>query len=155
MKTINDAATKFLESRTIAVAGVSSKGDTAANIIYKKLREKGYHVFAVNPNTTNVEGDICYPSLLEIPVRIEGVIVSTHPDVTPAILRECGLSGIKQVWIHRSFGQGSYHPDSEKIAEEFSITLIPGSCPMMFCEPVDITHKCMKWFMKTFGMDND
>jgi uncharacterized protein len=116
MNTIYDASTKFLECRSIAVAGVSSKGDTAANIIYKKLREKGYQVFAVNPNTTIVEGDISYPSLSEIPVRIEGVIVGTHPDITPEILRECGQIGIKQVWIHRSFGQGSYHPDSEKIA---------------------------------------
>jgi uncharacterized protein len=151
MNSFETAAKEFLSRKKIAVAGVSSKGDTAANIVYKKLRECDFAVFAVNPNATEAEGDRCYPSLSEIPEKIDGVLVGTHPDVTPGILHECARLGIKQVWIHRSFGQGSYHPDAEKIAKKNGISLIPGGCPMMFCEPVDIGHKCIKWILKVTG----
>jgi hypothetical protein len=34
---------------------------------------------------------------------------------------------------------------------EKGIAVIPGSCPMMFCEPVDVAHRCMRWFFKVTG----
>ncbi len=153
MSNLEKAAQNFLKCRHIAVAGVSSKGDVAANAVYKKLRDQNYSVVAINPNAKIVEGDPAYPDLASVPEKPEAVVVATHPEVTPQILRECGELGIKHAWIHRSIGTGNYHPDAEKIAEEFGISLIPGSCPMMFCEPVDIAHKCMKWCIKTFGKE--
>lgn len=153
MRDLEKTAKEFLNFKHIAVAGVSSKGDTAANVVYKKLRDANYHVYAVNPNAKEVEGDPSYPNISGLPEKPEGVVIAAHPDVTPEILNECGKLGVKMVWIHRSIGTGSYHPDAEKIAAEYGITLIPGSCPMMFCEPVDIVHKCMKWCIKTFGKE--
>lgn len=153
MTDLDKIAHQFLKLKQIAVAGVSSKGDTAANIVYKKLRDTGYHVYAVNPNAKEVEGDPAYANIASIPDKPEGVVIAAHPDVTPKILKECGDLGINMVWIHRSLGTGSYHPDSENIAAEYGITLIPGSCPMMFCEPVDLVHKCMKWCIKRFGKE--
>ncbi|MDX1641763.1 MAG: CoA-binding protein, partial [Balneolaceae bacterium] len=107
MIAISDAAKKFLSFQNIVVVGVSSHGDVAANIIYKKLRDSGYNIFAVNPNAEMVEGDKCYPNLESIPEEIEGVVIGTAPDVTPQILNECAALGIEYVWIHRSFGKGS------------------------------------------------
>ena len=49
MSTLREAANEFLSHKSIAVAGVSRKGDTAANVIYKKLKNTGYQVFPVNP----------------------------------------------------------------------------------------------------------
>lgn len=153
MTDIKVAAEKFLKFRSIAIVGVSSKGDTAANIIYKKLRDQGYKVFAVNPNAERVEGDLSYPTIQSISERIEGVVIGTPPNVTPQIMNECVSAGIKYVWIHRSFGEGSYHPDALIIAEKNNLSLIPGGCPMMFCEPVDPAHKCMRWFLKITGTE--
>ena len=150
---IRNAANQFLRLKTIAVAGVSSKGDAASNIIYKKLREHDYHVYPVNPNADEVEGDPCFPNLKSIPEKVEGVIVGTAPEVTPEILSECAEMQIRFVWIHRSFGQGSFHPEAEKIASQHKISLIPGGCPMMFLEPVDPAHKCMRWFLKVTGTE--
>lgn len=148
MVDINKAAEKFLKLKTIAVVGVSSKGDVAANIIYKKLRDQGYNIFAVNPNAKTAEGDTCYPNLKAVPQEIEGVVIGTAPDVTPKIVAECAALGIKHIWIHRSFGIGSFHPEALKIARENDLSLIPGGCPMMFSDPVDPAHKCMRWFLK-------
>jgi|GEM_PF-6218176 len=54
---IKDAAATFLASRRIAVTGVSlePKG-YGGNVVYKRLRDRGDEVFAVNPNADSVEG---------------------------------------------------------------------------------------------------
>ena len=59
---------EFLAGKRIAVTGVSRTPKThGANNVYKRLRERGYEVFAVNPNTDKVEGDRSYPDLASIP----------------------------------------------------------------------------------------
>jgi predicted CoA-binding protein len=151
MPTLKQAATDFLSHKKIAVAGVSRKGDTAANAVYKKLKNCGYEVFPVNPNAEQLDGDKCYHSLNEIPEKVEGVVIGTKPEAALQIVEDCGRLGIKDVWIHRAFGNGSYDESAIKRAKELGLNIIPGGCPMMFCEPVDIAHKCFRWF---FGATN-
>ena len=62
MSSIKDAAAEFLADRRIAVTGVSRKPENhGSNVVYKRLRERGYEVFAVHPNADQVEGDCAYP----------------------------------------------------------------------------------------------
>ena len=64
MQDISTAASDFLDKQRIAVTGVSrASREHGANFVYKRFRERGYQVFAVNPNTTSVEGDTAYPDL--------------------------------------------------------------------------------------------
>jgi uncharacterized protein len=151
MSTLEEAAQDFLAQRRIAVAGVSRKGDTAANIIYKKLRDSGYDVFPINPLAKEVEGDPCYPDLATIPGGVDGLVIATPPQVAAQLVRDCAELGVHRVWMHRSFGQGSVDDEAVRLAQELGLTIIPGSCPMMFCEPVDIVHKCMRWFFRVSG----
>ena len=52
MSSIKDAAAEFLADKRIAVTGVSRTPKThGSNNVYRRLRERGYQVFAVNPNT--------------------------------------------------------------------------------------------------------
>jgi predicted CoA-binding protein len=136
----------FLAQERIAVAGVSRGKDSAANGIYLKLRDAGYDVFATNPEADSVEGDPCYPNLAAIPGRIDGVMIATAPKATEQVVRECAELGIKRVWMHRSIGAGSVSEDAVVFCRENGISVIPGWCPMMFCEPVDFAHKCMRWW---------
>ena len=47
--------------KRVAVTGVSrSSKDHGANVVYQRLRSRGYEVFAVNPNADEVEGDRCF-----------------------------------------------------------------------------------------------
>ena len=151
MLTLEEAAQDFLAQKRIAVAGVSRQGDTAGNIIYKKLRESGYQAFAVNPNAGEVEGDKCYPNLAAIPDGVDGLVIAAPPQAAVGLVRECAEAGVKRVWMHRSFGQGSVDEEAARLGRELGLTVIPGSCPMMFCEPVDIAHKCMRWFIRVSG----
>jgi len=148
MKTLEQAAQEFLSLKRIAVAGVSRKGDTAANGIYKKLRKDGYIVFPINPNADQIEGDHCYKNLSSIPDGVEGVVIGTHPSAALQLVRECGKTGVKYVWMHNSFGKGSVDDEAVRVGRELGLFVIPGSCPMMFAEPVDVAHKCIRWFLR-------
>ena len=151
MSTLYEAAREFLGQKRIAVAGVSRRGDLPANAIYKKLRGAGHEVFAVNPNADEVEGDKSYPNLAAIPGGVDGLVIATHPAVAVELVRECGELGIGRVWMHRSLGTGSVSEDAVRLCRELGIAVIPGSCPMMFCEPVDVAHKCLRWFLRVSG----
>lgn len=143
---------EFLAHKRIAVAGVSrTKTNEAANLIYRKLRDTGYEVFAVNPGAASVEGDDCHPSLAAIPGGVGAVVIATHPNVTPEVARQCVDLGIGSVWMHRSFGQGSVADEAVALCEENGIRVIPGGCPMMFLSPVDIGHRCLLWFLNLTG----
>jgi len=142
----------FLAQKSIAVTGVSrTKKDAVANIIYRKLRELGYQVFPINPHAEVVEGDTCYPNLRVIPTTVEAVVIATRPETTEEIVLQCAEVGISRVWIHRSFGQGSVSESAVNFCREHDIKVIPGGCPMMFCEPVDFGHRCMRWFLGLTG----
>ena len=151
MPTLREAVEDFLAQKRIAVAGVSRSGGHPANSVYRKLRNAGYQVFPTNPNAKEVEGDTCYPDLTSIPNGVDGVVIATPPRVTERIVRECAETGISRVWMHRSFGEGSVSKEAVSFCRENNITVIPGGCPMMFCDPVDIGHKCMRWFLGMTG----
>ena len=151
MPTLKESAEKFLQLKTIAVAGVSSTKKDAANYIFEKLKKAGYQVFAINPNATEIDGNPCYPNLASVPEKVDGVVIGTSPKVTLQIVKECAILGIQHAWIHKSFDGGSYSEAAEQFCKEHGINLIPTGCPMMFCKPVDFPHKCIKWVLHATG----
>jgi len=141
----------FLAARHIAVAGVSRQGNQPANLIFRRLRDTGHDVFAINPRTTSVEGVTCYANLAAVPGPIEAVMVVTHPDAAPDIVREAVERGVRHVWFHRSFGTGSVSDAAVEACRARGIEPIVGGCPMMFCGSVDIGHACMRWWLQRRG----
>jgi len=149
---VEEAAHDFLNQRRIAVAGVSrTKTNEAANLIFRKLRDNGRQVFAVNPNARQIEGTDCYADLAAIPGGVDAVVIATHPAVSADVVRQCAELGIDRVWMHRSFGRGSVSEDAVELCREAGIRVIPGGCPMMFCQPVDVGHRCMRWMLRLTG----
>lgn len=151
MESMRAAAEDFLAQRRIAVAGVSRDSAQTANAIYRKLREAGYDVVAVNPNATEVEGDACYPGVAAIPDRPDGVLIVTPPEAAPDVARDCVAAGVPRVWMHRSFGAGSASDEATALCREAGVAVLDGGCPMMFLEPVDVFHKCFRWFLGARG----
>lgn len=150
--TVKEAAAKFLASKRIAVTGVSrNAGGHGSNAVYKRLRERGYEVFAVNPNADRVEGDVCYPDLASIDGGVEAVVIATKPDRAEATMHECAALGIDQVWMHRAFGAGSVCDTATVYGRERGITVIDGGCPLMFEPTADVGHKVMKFISTATG----
>ena len=146
-----DQVAEFLSGKRFAVAGVSRHPGQAANAVFRKLRNSGYDVFPVNPAAAETEGARCYPDLESIPGPIDRVIVATHPSVSVELVRQCGARGVDQLWFHRSFGQGSVSNDAIRECRAQGIRCIVGGCPLMYCEPVDFGHRCMRWWLRLKG----
>jgi uncharacterized protein len=145
MTAIKEAAAEFLSNKRIAVTGVSRKPQGhGSNAVYKRLRDRGYEVFAVNPKADEVEGDRCYHRLKDIPGGVDAVVIATRPEAAEPTMRECDELGIRHAWMHRSFGEGSVCDEATVYGREHGITVIDGGCPLMFAPTADIAHKVMR-----------
>jgi predicted CoA-binding protein len=146
MQDIKTAASEFLAKKRVAVTGVSrnTKSGHGSNNVYKRLRERGYEVFAVNPNASEVEGDRSYKDLSAIPGGVDAVVIGTRPERAEATMRECAELGIKHVWMHRGPGAGSVSPAATEYGRSQGITVIDGGCPCMFAPIADFGHKIMR-----------
>jgi uncharacterized protein len=152
MTNIKTAAAEFLDHKRIAVTGVSrTPGNHGSNVVYTRLRERGYQVFAVNPNADEVEGDPSYPDLASIPDGVDAVVIATRPDRAEATMRECAELGIRHVWMHRAFGGGSVSPAATAYGREHGITVIDGGCPLMFPPTSDGGHRAMRFVCRLTG----
>ncbi len=151
--TMKEAATKFLSKKRIAVAGVSreSGGAHGGNPVYVRLRDRGYDVFAVNPNADQVEGDSAYPNLGTIPGGVEAVIIATHPKAAGDVMQECIDLGIKQVWMHRGPGGGSVSHEAAEQGRAAGVTVLEGGCPLMYAPTGDVGHKVLRGVLSLVG----
>ena len=150
--TIKEAASEFLANRRVAVTGVSRDPQThASNAVYRRLRERGYEVIAVNPNADEVEGDTCYHDLRSIPGGVESVVIGTRPEIAEETMRECAELGIEHVWMHRGPGVGSVSEAAATYGREHGIAVIDGGCPCMFDPTADLGHKVMRFVFTLNG----
>ena len=145
MQNITEAASEFLAHKRVAVTGVSRHPKShGSNTVYKRLRERGYDVFAVNPNADEVEGDRAYKDLRSIPGGVEAVVIATRPEIAEETMHECAELGIKHVWMHWGAGGSSVSDAATDYGRQHGITVIDGGCPLMFGPTADFGHKVMR-----------
>jgi predicted CoA-binding protein len=152
MTKIKDAASEFLAHRRVAVTGVSREPkDHGSNVVFKRLRDRGYEVFAVNPNAEQVEGAPAYHDLRSIPGGVEAVVIGTKPERADETMRECAELGINHVWMHRGPGAGSVSESAAQYGRRHGMTVIDGGCPCMFGPTADPGHKVMRVMLTMSG----
>lgn len=152
MTSIKVAASDFLAQRRIAVAGVSGEpASHGANVVYRRLKDRGYQVFAVNPATDVVEGDPCYHDLRSIPGGVDAVVIATPPGAADELVHECHDLGIERVWMHRSFGGSSVSESAAAFCRDAGMSVITGGCPLMFAPASDLGHRMMCWVLRLQG----
>jgi predicted CoA-binding protein len=158
MSKIDPLVQDFLAQKKIAVVGVSDKRETGCNAAYKRFKEAGYAVSAVNPRLTTFEGDPCYPNLGSIPEKPDAVFILTNPSVTEQIVQQCVDLGIQRVWMHCLMGtkpglaanMTSVSQDAVQKCRDNGITVIPGACPNQYLNP-DFGHSMMRVIFRTLG----
>ncbi|HEY3350780.1 MAG TPA: CoA-binding protein [Thermoanaerobaculia bacterium] len=147
MARVPESVASFLQGTRFAVAGVSREGNLPANAIFRKLKAAGYDAVPVNPNAETVEGVACYPNLAAIPGAVDGLVIAAHPDVAAGLVKQAAARGVKHVWFHRSFGEGSVSDAALEACRAAGIAPIVGGCPLMYCAPVDVAHRCFRWWL--------
>ena len=117
----------FLDKKNvIAIVGASDNRDKYGNIIFRDLRDAGYKVIPVNPNADIVEGEKCYHSLSEIPIKIDVVDTVVPPHITEQIVKECKKIGITKVWMQ----PGSESEEAVIFCKDNGIEVIYENCIM-------------------------
>ena len=140
----------FLKTKNVVIAGYSTNPNQPANHIYKRFRDAGYNVFAVNPKANSISDVKCYSSLKDILEPVEAVVICTPSIVTPSVVNDCIGRKIKHIWMHRSFDEGSYSKEAAELSKDNNINCISVGCPLMFLN-ADIAHRCIRWFMDVTG----
>jgi len=107
----------MLSKRVWAVVGANQNPEKYGNMIYKKLKKKGYEVYAVNPLYATIEGDPCYSNLLSLPNRPEVIDMVVSPKRAKAVLEEAALLGVKYIW----FQPGTYDDEVLELAKDLDL----------------------------------
>lgn len=121
------AMDEFLKQDIIAVVGASNDRDKFGNKVFRRLKEKGLTVYPVNPKTDSVEGVKSYPTLKDLPEKVEGIVLVVPPAVTDKIVQEAFDAGIERIWMQ----PGAESPDAVKRCEEKGICYIDRECIMI------------------------
>lgn len=137
----------FLSLQKLAVVGVSRNSKKFGNYAFKNLKQKGLEVYAVNPNTGMIEGEVCYPNLKSLPEPVDGIIVSVPPAQTEQVVKDAFEAGIKSVWLQ----QGAESDEAIRYCNEKGMNAIHGECILMFSEPVKSFHRFHRGFWKLIG----
>ncbi len=90
---------EFMAKKKFAVIGATDNAEKYGNRIFKNLTKRGYEVYPVNPNLKEIEGVKCYPSLADVPVKVDVVDFVVPPKVTESILKECKKLGLDNIWL--------------------------------------------------------
>jgi predicted CoA-binding protein len=138
---------EFLDHRIIAVAGASRNKQKFGNVIFRELIKKGYEPVPLNPNTEDIEGYKCYPTIETLPVEVKALVLVTPPAQSYLLVQEALSHGIKHIWIQ----QGAESPEVLDFCKKNQINYISGHCILMFLEPVKSIHKLHRFFSKLFG----
>jgi uncharacterized protein len=122
----SDAELKQLltEATTIAIVGASSNPDKASHGIMQKLQHAGYRVIPVNPRETEILGERSYPSLIDIPERVDIVDVFRRAEDTPQIADDAVTIGAKAFWLQT----GIENDDAAARAEAGGLKVVMNAC---------------------------
>jgi predicted CoA-binding protein len=152
MVPIKQAASDFLAHKRVAVTGVSrAPQGHGSNVVYQRLKDRGYQVFPINPNADEIDGDPCYHDLKSVPGGVDVVVIATSPENAEVTMRECVELGINRVWMHRSVGGGSVSEAATTYGRQHGVTVIDGGCPLMFDPTADFGHKAMRFVFTRTG----
>src|SRR3982750_755627 len=122
----SDQALELLltDATAIAMVGASSDPDKASNGIMRKLQHAGYRVIPVNPTETEILGERSYPSLVDVPERIDIVDVFRRAEDTPAIADEAVTIGARALWLQT----GIVSEDAAARAKQGGLIVVMDKC---------------------------
>lgn len=128
------------DATVIAMVGASSNPDKASHGIMRKLQSVGYRVIPVNPRETEILGERAYPSLIDVPERVDIVNVFRRAEETPGIADEAVTIGAKALWLQT----GIVSEDAAARAAAGGLVVVMDAC-------IGATHSLLQVPKNTLG----
>lgn len=141
MKATKSQIEEFVNLKSFAIVGASAKKKKFGNEIMKQMVQRGFRIYPIHRTATKVEGVKCYPNLLSLPEKPEGVIACVPPEETEKIVLEMTNAGINHVWMQR----GSQSAAAINYCNSRGIKAVSGQCLLMFLNSPGFPHALHKW----------
>ena len=114
----------IFQMKSIAVVGMSPKPERPSHYVAMYMKEKGYEIIPVNPGHKKISGMTCYPSLLEIPYKIDVVDVFRRPEHVLPIVELAVKICAKALWLQDTV----INVEAAKIAEKAGLLVVMNDC---------------------------
>tara|TARA_B110000014_G_scaffold254707_1_gene235608 strand:+ start:2005 stop:2406 length:402 start_codon:yes stop_codon:yes gene_type:complete len=114
----------IFQMRSIAVVGMSPKPERPSHYVAMYMKEKGYDIIPVNPGHKKIAGMTCYPSLLEIPYKIDVVDVFRRPEHVLPIAELAVEICAKALWLQDTI----INVEAAEIAEKAGLLVVMNDC---------------------------
>jgi predicted CoA-binding protein len=116
----------LLDTKVIAVVGLSANPDRPSNQVAWYLHHQGYRLFGVNPACPEPEvfGVPMLPSLDQVPEPIDLVDVFRRPEHTPGVAREAVAVGARAVWLQL----GIRNDEARAVATQAGLRYVEDRC---------------------------
>lgn len=116
----------LLETRTIAVVGISDKLGRPSLTVSSYLKDHGYEVLPVNPNLSSVAHVPCYPDLKSLPVTPDLVVIFRKAVDVPDVVREAVATAVPRIWIQ----EGIVSEEGARMGEIAGMAVVMDKCIM-------------------------
>lgn len=87
------------ETINVAVVGLSDNPERTSHMVAQAMQLRGYRIIPVNPNANQILGEVCYPSLSDIPEKVHIVNVFRRSELVVPIAEEAVKIGAKVFWL--------------------------------------------------------
>ena len=87
---------KLFEPKSVAVIGASNTKGSVGYILLRNLIGAEYDgvVYPVNRTALSVQGIQAYPTIAQVPRKIDLAIIAVPAKTVPDVVRECGEAGV-------------------------------------------------------------
>ena len=130
MDKIDQNKNEMLVQKVWSVIGVTPNQQKFGYKIWKKLRQRNYEVYPINPKYTDVEGEKCYSTLKELPKKPDVVNFVVSPKVSLETLDIAKELGIKYLW----FQPGTADEEVINRAENMGFEIVFHDCVLVALE---------------------
>ena len=123
-----DPITEILKkAKTIAVVGLSDNPLRPSHGVAAYLQTQGYRIIPVNPQIQGSLGEKAYPSLLDVPEKIDIVDIFRRPEFVEEVVDQAIQLKIPTVWMQEEI----IHEKAAQKARQAGIFVVMDRCILL------------------------
>jgi len=111
-------------AKTIAVVGLSDNPARTSYGVSAYMQSQGYRIVPVNPTITESLGEKAYPTLSDVPEKIDIVNVFRRPEFVPEVVDEAIRLKVRAIWMQ----EGVIHAAAAQKARKAGIFVVMDRC---------------------------
>jgi len=115
---------KIFTFKSIAIVGMSPKPERPSHYVALYLKDQGYEIIPVNPGHSEIAGMTSYPSLLDIPIKIDIVDIFRRSEHVIPITEEAIKIKAKALWLQ----DGIINEEAAKLSKSHNIYFVMNDC---------------------------